>query len=205
MKKGECDYVWQADHDAVRQFSPTYIEANKQFKKYASFLYGDILDIGCGVDVWQKKILASNTKIKSCVGIDSSKFVIDHIPFIADNFQFIRQDAQNFRFDKEFDCIILNGVIEHVANDEGLLDKIADHLKPNGLLFILFPLSPYMWSRFDVETGHYRRYTLRKALGMIRERNFKVIKYDFGEILLLKLYRLYANAKVVGVGSNLYS
>jgi SAM-dependent methyltransferase len=195
MKKGECDYVWQKDHDAVRQYSPTYIEANRQFKKYSRFLYGDVLDVGCGADVWQKNILSSNHNIKSYLGIDSSEFVINSIPFIAETFKFLRMDAEDFKLNKKFDCVILNGVIEHIADDEGVLDNIKRHLRTHGTLFISFPLSPIMWSRFDVETGHYRRYTLRKAISMLKKRKFRIMKYDFGEIFLLKLYRLYTYAK----------
>ncbi len=52
-------------------------------------------------------------------------------------------------------------VLEHIEKDEQMLAKIFDVLKPGGLLYLSVPAWQFLYSDFDKEVGHYRRYTLR--------------------------------------------
>ncbi len=50
-------------------------------------------------------------------------------------------------------------VLEHVENRHELLDETARVLIPGGLLVVTVPALPSLWSQFDVEEGHFLRYT----------------------------------------------
>lgn len=50
-------------------------------------------------------------------------------------------------------------VLEHVADDAGLLTRLRAALVPAGRLYLTVPAFPWLWSRADVDAGHFRRYT----------------------------------------------
>lgn len=65
--------------------------------------------------------------------------------------------------DASFDTILYLDVLEHIENDRMELQQVVKFLKPNGHLIILAPAFPVLFSNFDRNIGHYRRYT-RKSL-----------------------------------------
>ena len=60
---------------------------------------------------------------------------------------------------KKFDTIIYIDVLEHIEDDKKEMQLSADLLKTNGHLIILSPAFPFLYSPFDKEIGHFRRYT----------------------------------------------
>ena len=57
-------------------------------------------------------------------------------------------------------AIGLFDVLEHIEDDVSTLDRIWETLKPGGLLYVAVPAYQALWSRDDIEGGHFRRYTL---------------------------------------------
>lgn len=68
--------------------------------------------------------------------------------------------------DASFDTILYLDVLEHIEDDRTELQQVLKYLKTNGHLIILAPAFPALFSNFDRNIGHYRRYT-RKSLGQI--------------------------------------
>lgn len=70
-----------------------------------------------------------------------------------------------------FDSILYIDVLEHIEHDAEELRHIVQHLKPGGYLVVLAPAHNWLYTPFDKQIGHYRRYsapTLRaiKPFGM---------------------------------------
>ena len=66
-----------------------------------------------------------------------------------------------------FDTIVLVNVLEHIEDDEKALDQLRDALVPGGRLCLYVPAFEMLYSRFDLQIGHHRRYTtpdLRRKL-----------------------------------------
>jgi hypothetical protein len=57
-----------------------------------------------------------------------------------------------------FNMIYYIDVLEHIENDSEELNRIATHLTPGGLLFVLVPAHSLLFSTFDKSVGHFRRY-----------------------------------------------
>jgi SAM-dependent methyltransferase len=57
-----------------------------------------------------------------------------------------------------FDVILLLDVIEHVADDRGLLVESMDALAAGGLLLVSVPAYLSLYTRHDLFLGHHRRY-----------------------------------------------
>lgn len=65
-------------------------------------------------------------------------------------------------------------VLEHIERDDQFLDKAYSILKPGGLVFITVPALPILYSDFDREVGHFRRYTLTALEEKLRQVGFNI-------------------------------
>lgn len=66
-----------------------------------------------------------------------------------------------------FDAILYVDVLEHIADDRGELHAAAARLAPRGHVVVLAPAHDALYSAFDAQVGHHRRYDKRslRALG----------------------------------------
>ncbi|MEO8746615.1 MAG: class I SAM-dependent methyltransferase [Rhodanobacter sp.] len=65
--------------------------------------------------------------------------------------------------DGSFGALGLFDVIEHVEDDRTFLKNLLPLLASGGRLYLSVPCHSWLWSRADVEAGHFRRHT-RKSL-----------------------------------------
>jgi SAM-dependent methyltransferase len=96
-------------------------------------------------------------------------------------------------------------VVEHIEDDLGFLSHLCDLLEPKGMLYLSVPAYKFLWSREDIEAGHFRRYTLGQLQDILASTGFKLVfrTYIFGFLPLAVLlfrtlpYRagLYVKAK----------
>uniref|UniRef100_UPI0040471B70 class I SAM-dependent methyltransferase n=1 Tax=Roseivirga sp. TaxID=1964215 RepID=UPI0040471B70 len=68
-------------------------------------------------------------------------------------------------------------VVEHIEDHEGFLKTIHSALAENGKLFITVPSFQHLWSKEDVDAGHYRRYTKQSMAKLLSKTGFELI-YD---------------------------
>ncbi len=64
------------------------------------------------------------------------------------------------------DVVTLLDVLEHQPDDTEFLDELARQMRDGALLLITVPAHPTLWSSWDRELGHLRRYTL-DSLGAV--------------------------------------
>lgn len=77
-----------------------------------------------------------------------------------------------------FDLIVAMDVIEHVADDQGLVRHlVANRLEPGGLLLCSVPAWPALFSRHDVALRHYRRYTPALGRDVLRQGGLRVLRH----------------------------
>ena len=61
--------------------------------------------------------------------------------------------------DNSFDMVALFDVIEHIPDDQRVLEEVRRVLKPGGQVFISVPAYQFMFSQNDRVAHHLRRYT----------------------------------------------
>lgn len=66
--------------------------------------------------------------------------------------------------EESFDTILYIDVLEHIEDDQGELEQAMSRLAPGGSLIVLSPAHQWLYSEFDREIGHFRRYTRRTLL-----------------------------------------
>jgi len=104
-------------------------------------------------------------------------------------------DIYRLPFQNDFNAIFMFDVLEHLNNEEIIMQKYFNALKANGLLIITVPSHRWLWSRIDVESGHKKRYT-KKELNLLLEKcgyDILVSKYFFILITPLLFFRRIMN------------
>ena len=57
-----------------------------------------------------------------------------------------------------FDTILYVDVLEHIEDDRGEVERAAERLKSEGRLIVLAPAHQWLFTPFDQQVGHFRRY-----------------------------------------------
>jgi SAM-dependent methyltransferase len=74
-----------------------------------------------------------------------------------------------------FDAVTYIDVLEHILEDADELTRVADLLRPGGVLIVLSPAHPWLFSPFDAAIGHHRRYT-KQSLSAVVPRGLECVK-----------------------------
>src|SRR5262249_3050661 len=80
--------------------------------------------------------------------------------------------------DSQFDAVAYIDVLEHIERDADELALAARHLRPGGVLIVVAPAHPWLFSPFDAAIGHHRRYT-RHALRQVGPRELELERLDY--------------------------
>ena len=72
------------------------------------------------------------------------------------------------------DSVVFLNVLEHVEDDRAVLKSLFDHLPAGCRVIILVPFGMKLYSEFDKELGHFRRYEKGELEGKMRDSGFNV-------------------------------
>jgi SAM-dependent methyltransferase len=109
--------------------------------------------------------------------------------------------------DASFDCLVLMDVLEHVEDDDAFLKKLLDKLVLGGTLVITVPAMQFLFSSHDVFLNHYRRYSRKRLLALLKNNKLMIKKchYFYTVLFFLRLVslikdRLMPNKNQTGIG-----
>ena len=142
--------------------------ADWTFSLFAPYVRGAVLEVGCGVGTFTKR-LAAAPSVTSLLSIDISESAVSRCrASVADPAVDIRvADVRDVA--GAFDLVVCMNVLEHIEDDRAALSHMLGLLKPGGTLFLLVPSHQFLFSSFDAESGHYRRYNKPRVQALIRE------------------------------------
>jgi SAM-dependent methyltransferase len=145
--------------------------------EFRPYLGEVVAEVGAGSGNISKLLLQS--QIKRLVAFEPSKNLY---PLLKEELQ---QDERartvNDRFrstykDHGFDSIVYINVLEHIDDDRAELAGAREALKPNGHLLVFVPALPWLYSDFDKQIGHIRRYVKKELDRLVREVGFALVK-----------------------------
>tara|TARA_B100002052_G_scaffold293850_1_gene317666 strand:- start:994 stop:1686 length:693 start_codon:yes stop_codon:yes gene_type:complete len=147
-------------HSQIDIFYNTKNWKNYWTKGLSDFIKGDILDVGSGtgsnIPFYSKVI---NTSQITCLEPDKKLFSNlkkkhkNKKKIIIKNLK-----LSQLKNTKKYKTIIYADVLEHIKNDFKELRLALNHLKKNGRLIILCPAHNFLFTSFDKNVGHFRRY-----------------------------------------------
>lgn len=90
--------------------------------------------------------------------------------------------------DHRYDIVTLFDVLAHIEKDLLTLKTIKENLlKKKGTFFLTVPAYSWLWCKHDETYGHYRRYTKRNLINLLKESGFENIQVSYFMTLLFPL------------------
>ena len=80
---------------------------------------------------------------------------------------------------KKFDTIMYMDVLEHIKTDKKEIKKAINLLNPSGYLIIFVPAFQILYSNFDRDIGHVRRYRKFFFLNIAKKYKVKLIELKY--------------------------
>ncbi|MDO8638063.1 MAG: class I SAM-dependent methyltransferase [Candidatus Daviesbacteria bacterium] len=143
-------------------------------QKFAKFLRGDILEVGCGTGNFTDEL----TKYGSVWAIDINQdYVLKTKEQLTGKAQVGLGDIEKNRYffgDQKFDSIVCLNVLEHIEDDQSALTNLFNLLKVGGRLILLIPVHQFLYGEIDKSIGHVRRYDKSKICNRLKKIGFKI-------------------------------
>lgn len=141
----------------------------------------DILDVGAGSGFFSRQLLA-HTAARSALCVDPH-YAVERDETVAGKTLRFRRATGTVACD----LVLLMDVLEHVADDRGLLRDYADKVPAGSHFLITVPAFAFLWSGHDVFLEHRRRYRLGEIEAVARAAGLQVQagSYYFGLIFPL--------------------
>lgn len=130
------------------------------------WLGDDPLEIGSGLGDYAAEWATGGTSITASEA-DHSRLGALRRRFAGDSRVQVRELAVPIAERGGHSAVVALNVLEHIDDDVGALRAFAGLVRPGGRVVLVVPAFPMLYSRFDAEIGHarrYRRQTLTCAL-----------------------------------------
>ena len=115
-----------------------------------------ILEVGAGIGSFTN--IYKNKKLQiNLTEIDNNNFEILKTKF-SDSKEIKVEKKYIHQINEKFDTILYLSVLEHIEEDKKEINEAINKLEDSGHLIICVPAHNYMYSNFDREIGHFRRY-----------------------------------------------
>lgn len=154
-----------------------------------------VIDFGAGNGQLASLVSKEGACTPICVEIDS---VLSHELEKKGFLTF--SSLKNTRIPKA-DFIYSSNVLEHIEDDETTLADLYNQLVTNGTISIFVPALPFLYSNFDYQVGHFRRYTKKDLYLKLANAGFIDISIRYFDSLgiitwlLMKMLRVRPSSK----------
>lgn len=81
-----------------------------------------------------------------------------------------------------FDSVLYVDVLEHIESDEEELRYVYKITKKNGFILIFVPALPSLYSEFDKKIGHFRRYSKKRLVEVVKKNGFSIESIQYFDI-----------------------
>lgn len=125
------------------------------------YLTGDVLEVGAGIGSATQAFCDGTMRRWVCLEPDpqlAARIPVSTVPALR-RCEVVVGTLSDLQPAERFDAILYMDVLEHIEDDAAELSLAAGRLKPNGVVAVLSPALPWLYTPFDAAIGHHRRYT----------------------------------------------
>ena len=161
---------WELEH-----FDNSDNFRNYQCDLFKNHLKGYVAEVGPGNG---ENLLIYKDKVDTLELYEPSKSLFDNLKlrFSNDKKLVIKNDVFSLN-ENAYDTIMYLDVLEHIENDHQEAIKAFNSLKSGGKLIINVPAFQHLYSGFDKDVNHFRRYNKKRLLNL-----FENLDYSFYEL-----------------------
>ena len=142
-----------------------------------------ILEIGCSTGPFLSQLREAGYRQLSGIDISAAAIAGCHARGLHDCHV---MDATQLDFaDQSFDLVIASDVLEHLEQDQQAAQEWLRVLVPGGRLILFVPAFQCLWSRHDEVNHHFRRYTRRHLVRVLRTAGWDVERSSYWNAALL--------------------
>ena len=161
------------------------------WRKYIYFLVrkylkNGLLEVGAGIGSFTKNYKNNFTNI-SLTELDKKNIKRLKKRFKNSKIKILSKFTSEIG--KKFNTILYMNVLEHIKNDKKEINISLSKLNKKGYLIILVPAHNELYTKFDKEIGHFRRYKIN-FFKKLKLKNSKIIKLQYLDCLGYFLYYL---------------
>ena len=158
-----------------------FFDNSKNFRRYQQqlinkHLFGHLAEVGPGNGTNLSYYIDKPNKIDL---FEPSKKHYDNLKNTFKKNKKIKIFNRNFGGKKKYDTIIYLDVIEHIKKDKEEVKKALGLLKKNGKLIINVPANSHLYSNFDKDVGHYKRYSKKDFEIILQNFSFRKVSYRY--------------------------
>jgi 2-polyprenyl-3-methyl-5-hydroxy-6-metoxy-1,4-benzoquinol methylase len=145
----------------------------------------EVLEVGCGTGV----VLAELHRLFPDGRVIGMDLFPEGLVYARRRFAgtLIQGNVFDHVFEQSFDLLAAFDVIEHLDDDEKILRRFREQLRPGGHLIVTVPAHMCLWSYFDEAAHHRRRYSARELRSKLTAAGFTVIHLTLFMSLLFPL------------------
>ncbi|MBI4404524.1 MAG: class I SAM-dependent methyltransferase [Deltaproteobacteria bacterium] len=157
----------------------------------------DYIDLGCGTGGFAKAI--KNTfSVKKAAVVDGDPQLVQKLSRTHNDFEILQTNLnQPFQLPWQPSLVTCMDVLEHLENDKHFLGLVAGSMRPKGLLLVSVPAHQVLYSEWDRQLGHYRRYSRSDLESKLNGAGLKIrlIRHMWSFMIPFAPYRLLAGQR----------
>lgn len=168
-------------------------------KNTNSFVYADI---GSGDRFFAQKLQSKTTAKVFAIDNEYKNAIVEEDGIIClNNISLLENNS--------IDCLIMMDVLEHIENESEFFKILLEKLKPNGKIVLTVPAMQFLFSSHDEYLKHYRRYSRKRLLNVLKKNDINIEKchYFYFTLFILRNISLFIEIikgsnkkKNVGIG-----
>ena len=162
----KIDYEgWELEH-----FDNSVNFRNYQNNLFKNHLRGHVAEVGPGNG---ENLKIYKDKVEILELYEPSKILFDNLisKFGSDKKFIINNEVFSLK-ENTYDSILYLDVLEHIENDDKEVVKAFNSLKEGGKLIINVPAFQHLYSSFDKDVKHFRRYSKKTLLNLFENLNY---------------------------------
>jgi ubiquinone/menaquinone biosynthesis C-methylase UbiE len=147
------------------------------------YVRGDILDVGAGIGS-TAELFVNDIRVNSWLFLEPDKYLVNKISLkieskiFTDKYKSLNCTTADLNLYKSFNTILYIDVLEHIEDDRSELSCAASLLSGDGFIVILVPAHQFLFSNFDKQVGHFRRYN-KASLEQIIPPGLQILKMEY--------------------------
>ncbi len=146
------------------------------------FLGRHLVEVGAGTGAFSELLLETRPETLSLVEPSAMFQTLETNLKLKNSASEIRvfpnifaEVAARIASEQKPDSIIYINVLEHIEEDGEELQIVRQTLRENGRAFVFVPALPFLFSPFDAQIGHFRRYRRAELAEKFRAAGFRLL------------------------------